>query len=57
MFLNYFDMLMSKIIFKNKKKYYFNAFPSKKYFEKQRNHTPKQMVNTLKMIFFAFLYS
>ena len=35
MFLDYFDMLISKIIFKNKKKYYFNTFPSKKHFEKQ----------------------
>jgi hypothetical protein len=33
-FSDYFDALISKIIFKNKK-YYFNAFPSKKYFEKQ----------------------
>jgi hypothetical protein len=34
-FSYYFDMLMSKIIFKNKKKYYFNIFSSKKYFKKQ----------------------
>jgi hypothetical protein len=33
MFSNYFDVLMSKIIFKNKK-YYFDIFPSEKYFEK-----------------------
>jgi hypothetical protein len=28
-------MLMSKIIFKKQNKYYFDAFPSKKHFEKQ----------------------
>ena len=33
MFSNHFDILISKIIFK--KKYYFDAFPSKKHFEKQ----------------------
>ena len=33
-FLDYFDILISKIIFKNKKNY-FNALPSKKHFEKQ----------------------
>jgi len=33
MFLDYFDMLMLKIIFKNKKNY-FNAFLNEKYFEK-----------------------
>ena len=31
MFLNYFDVLILKIIFKNKK-YYFNTFLNKKYF-------------------------
>jgi len=35
MFLNHFNLLISKIIFKNKKKYYFNTFPNKKHFEKQ----------------------
>ena len=35
MFLNHFNLLISKIIFKNKNKYYFNTFPSKKHFEKQ----------------------
>jgi hypothetical protein len=34
MFLDHFDVLMSKIIFKNKK-YYFNTFSSEKYFKKQ----------------------
>jgi hypothetical protein len=34
MFSDHFNVLMSKIIFKNKK-YYFNAFSSEKYFEKQ----------------------
>jgi UDP-N-acetylmuramyl pentapeptide phosphotransferase/UDP-N-acetylglucosamine-1-phosphate transferase len=34
-FLDLFDVLISKIIFKNKKIYYFDAFPSKKHFEKQ----------------------
>jgi hypothetical protein len=33
MFLNYFDVLILKIIFKNKK-YYFNIFLNKKYFFK-----------------------
>jgi len=35
MFSDHFDVLMSKIIFKNKKKYYFDAFPSEKHFELQ----------------------
>jgi hypothetical protein len=34
MFLNYFNVLMLKIIFKNKKIYYFNTFLNKKYFKK-----------------------
>jgi hypothetical protein len=34
-FLIYFDVLISKIIFLNKKIYYFNIFSSEKYFEKQ----------------------
>ena len=34
MFSDRFDMLMLKIIFKNKKKYYFNIFPNKKHFKK-----------------------
>jgi uncharacterized membrane protein len=34
MFSNHFNVLMSKIIFKKYKKYYFNIFPSKKHFEK-----------------------
>jgi hypothetical protein len=35
MFSDHFDALISKIIKKNKKIYYFDAFPSKKHFEKQ----------------------
>jgi len=35
MFLNYFGVLILKLIFKNKKKYYFDIFLSKKYFKKQ----------------------
>jgi hypothetical protein len=35
MFLNHFDVLISKIILKNKKNY-FNAFSREKYFEKQQ---------------------
>jgi hypothetical protein len=35
MFLDYFDALISKIIFKKLKKYYFNIFLSEKHFEKQ----------------------
>jgi len=31
MFLNYFDVLILKVIFKNLKKYYFNIFSNKKY--------------------------
>jgi len=34
MFLYRFDVLMSKYFFKNKK-YYFNVFPSEKYFKPQ----------------------
>jgi len=34
-FLDHFDALMSKIIFKKLKKYYFNTFSSEKHFEKQ----------------------
>jgi len=33
-FLDYFDALISKIIFLKIKNYYFDIFPSKKYFEK-----------------------
>jgi len=33
-FLDYFDALMSKIIFKKIKKYYFNTFISEKHFKK-----------------------
>jgi len=35
MLLNHFDVLISKIILKNKKNY-FNAFSREKYFEKQQ---------------------
>jgi hypothetical protein len=35
MFSYHFDVLMSNIIFKNKKKYYFNVFWNEKHFEKQ----------------------
>jgi hypothetical protein len=35
MFSDHFDTLILKIIFKNKKKYHFNVFLNKKYFEKQ----------------------
>jgi hypothetical protein len=34
-FSDYFDVLISKIIFKNIKKYYFNIFLNKKYFKKK----------------------
>jgi hypothetical protein len=34
-FSSYFDTLMSKIILKKQKKYYFNVFPSKKHFKKE----------------------
>jgi hypothetical protein len=40
MFLNYFDVLMSKIIFKNKK-YYFNTFLSENILKNNHNHTLK----------------
>jgi hypothetical protein len=33
-FLNYFDMIILKIIFLKFKKYYFNLFSNKKYFKK-----------------------
>jgi hypothetical protein len=39
MFLNYFNMLVLKIIFKNKK-FYFDIFKNKKYFEKQSLQYP-----------------
>jgi hypothetical protein len=42
-FLDYFDVLISKIIFKNKKIYYFNTFINKKYF---KMHIPKQPTTT-----------
>jgi hypothetical protein len=35
MFLHYFDELILKIFFKNKKIYYFDIFLNKKYFKKQ----------------------
>jgi hypothetical protein len=34
-FLDCFDLIMSKINFKNEKIYYFIAFPSENHFEKQ----------------------
>jgi hypothetical protein len=34
-FLDHFDALISKIILKNKKKYYFDIFLSENYFKKQ----------------------
>jgi len=34
MSLNYFDVFMLKIIFKNNNKYYFDVFLSKNYFKK-----------------------
>jgi hypothetical protein len=41
MFLDHFDVLMSKIIFKKLKKNYFNAFSSKKHFAKQPQPQPQ----------------
>jgi len=38
-FSTYFNVLISKMIFKNKK-YYFNAFPSEKHLKNNHNHTP-----------------
>ena len=35
MFSDHFDTLILKIIFKNKKKYHFNTFLSKKHFKLQ----------------------
>jgi hypothetical protein len=35
MFSNYFDALISKIIFKKLKKYHLDVFSNEKYFEKQ----------------------
>jgi hypothetical protein len=32
-FSDHFDALISKMIFKNKKKYHFDAFPNEKHFE------------------------
>jgi hypothetical protein len=39
MFLNYFDVLMLKIIFLKIKIYYFNIFLNKKYFKNNHNFT------------------
>jgi hypothetical protein len=44
-FLDYFDVLMSKIIFKNKK-HYFNIFLSKKHFKNNRNYFLKHALHT-----------
>jgi hypothetical protein len=41
MFINHSDILMSKIIFKNLKIYYFNIFMKKKHFKKQLLHISK----------------
>jgi hypothetical protein len=60
MFLNHFNLLISKIIFKNKKKYYFNTFSSKKHFEKQLQpqtnpiHDKKIFVNLILVDLFFF---
>jgi hypothetical protein len=43
-FLNYFNILILKIFFKNKK-YYFNIFFNKKYFKNNHNYTPEKHLN------------
>jgi len=40
-FSDRFDVLISKLIFKNKNKYYFDIFSSKKYFKNNRYHNHK----------------
>jgi hypothetical protein len=40
-FSYHFDLLILKIIFKNKKIYYFNIFLNKKHFKNNRNYTLK----------------
>jgi S-ribosylhomocysteine lyase LuxS involved in autoinducer biosynthesis len=44
-FLDYFDVLISKIILKNKKIYYFDTFPNKKHLKNNRNHTLKHSLH------------
>jgi hypothetical protein len=45
MFLDLFDVLMSKISFFFFKKYYFDTFSSEKYFESNHYHTVKRAFN------------
>ena len=47
MFSDHFDALISKMIFKNKKKYHFDAFPNEKHFEKQSQLHSQTGLNTL----------
>jgi hypothetical protein len=52
MFSYHFDALISKIIFFKKKKYFFDAFQSKKHFEKQSQpHFQTQLPNILYIFF------
>jgi len=44
-FLDYFDVLISKIILKNKKIYYFDTFPNEKHLKNNRNHTLKHSLH------------
>jgi hypothetical protein len=57
MFLDYFDILILKIIFKKLNKFYFDAFSSEKYFEKQPQlYSQTSHENTKIIIIFIIFY-
>ena len=52
MFLDYFDVLISKIIFKKKKKHHFDVFRHEKHFEKlpqQLSQTGPEICDTMQV--------